>query len=196
MRISDWSSDVCASDLLCHVGPDGASHRISVGVLNLTHCESHEEPAALQPGSRYRARIVLDDVGYRVPAGHRLRVALSTAYWPMIWPSPEPVSLTLHAPGSRILLPVRRAADQEPVAIEPVEAAALGGFQLLRPSGTVRRVCQDAVTSETVVEHADDTGLKRFDSHGPEVALSGSETYGIGRSGRAVERAGRTEGAR
>src|SRR3546814_1634057 len=62
---------------LCHVGPDGASHRISVGVLNLTHCESHEEPAALQPGRRYRARIVLDDVGYRVPAGHRLRVALS-----------------------------------------------------------------------------------------------------------------------
>src|SRR3546814_10144929 len=84
MRISDWSSDVCASDLLCHVGPDGASHRISVGVLNLTHCESHEEPAALQPGRRYRARIVLDDVGYRVPAGHLLRVALSPAYWPMI----------------------------------------------------------------------------------------------------------------
>src|SRR3546814_13819737 len=91
MRISDWSSDVCASDLLCHVGPDGASHRISVGVLNLTHCESHEEPAALQPGRRYRARIVLDDVGYRVPAGHRLRVAPSTAYWPMLWPSPEQI---------------------------------------------------------------------------------------------------------
>src|SRR3546814_3837841 len=64
---------------LCHVGPDGASHRISVGVLNLTHCESHEEPAALQPGRRYRARIVLDDVGYRAPAGHRLRVALYPA---------------------------------------------------------------------------------------------------------------------
>src|SRR3546814_19924092 len=133
MRISDWSSDVCASDLLCHVGPDGASHRISVGVLNLTHCESHEEPAALQPGRRYRARIVLDDVGYRVPAGHRLRVALSTAYWPMHWPSPEPVSMTLHAPASRTLLPVRRAAAQETVTINTVAASALGGFQRPRP---------------------------------------------------------------
>src|SRR3546814_19667659 len=127
MRISDWSSDVCASDLLCHVGPDGASHRISVGVLNLTHCESHEEPAALQPGRRYRARIVLADVGYRVPAGHRLRVALSTAYWPMTWPPPEPVPLPIHATGSRILLPVPRPPAQQPRAIAPVAAPPLAG---------------------------------------------------------------------
>lgn len=167
---------------LCHVGPDGASHRISIGVLNLTHRDSHEEPSALEPGRRYRVRIVLDDIGYRVPAGHRLRVSVSTAYWPMIWPSPEPVMLTLHAPASRMLLPVRQGADQHAVDIEPTEAAVLGGFRLLRPSRTVRRVCHDAVTGETVVEHADDTGLKCFDSHGLETALCGTETYGIGRS--------------
>lgn len=181
-QISTDQSQANVAVRLCHVGPDGASHRISVGVLNLTHRDSHEAPAALEPGRRYCVRIVLDDIGYRVPAGHRLRVAISTAYWPMIWPSAKPVTLTLHAPASRILLPVRRAVDQQTVAIEPTEPGILGGFQLLRPSRTVRRVCHDAVTGETVVEHMDDSGLKRFDGHGLEAALSGTETYGIGQS--------------
>ena len=46
---------------LCDVHPTGESLRVSYGVLNLTHRESHEQPALLAPGERYRVRIKLND---------------------------------------------------------------------------------------------------------------------------------------
>ena len=91
--------------------PDGASELISYGVLNLTHHASHEFPQALVPGKRIAARVVLDQAAYRVPAGHRLRVAVSTAYWPMIWPSPEAASLEIAA--ATLSLPVRPLAERQ-----------------------------------------------------------------------------------
>ena len=72
---------------LCDVHPSGESLRVSYGVLNLTHRDGHEKPAPLAIGERYRVRIQLNDAGSVFPAGHRVRLALSTAYWPMIWPS-------------------------------------------------------------------------------------------------------------
>ncbi|MDE2136735.1 MAG: CocE/NonD family hydrolase [Gammaproteobacteria bacterium] len=74
---------------LCDVHPSGESLRVSFGVLNLAHRDGHEEPLALVPGERYRVRIRLNDAGSILPAGHRIRLAISTAYWPMIWPSPQ-----------------------------------------------------------------------------------------------------------
>jgi len=56
-------------------------------------------------------RIKLNDAGSIFPAGHRVRFALSTAYWPMIWPSPEQATLMIFA--GTLDLPLRRpqAAD-------------------------------------------------------------------------------------
>jgi hypothetical protein len=78
---------------------------VSYGVLNLTHRDGHEKPAPLAVGQRYRVRIQLNDAGSVFPAGHRIRLALSTAYWPMIWPSPEQATLTIF--GGTLDLPVR-----------------------------------------------------------------------------------------
>jgi hypothetical protein len=82
---------------LCDVHPSGESLRVSYGVLNLTHRESHEQPALLAPGERYRVRIKLNDAGSVFPAGHKVRLAISTAYWPMVWPSPETATVTIFA---------------------------------------------------------------------------------------------------
>ena len=73
------------------------SLRVSYGVLNLTHRESHEQPARLATGERYRVRIQLNDAGSVFPAGHKVRLAISTAYWPMIWPSPETATVQIFA---------------------------------------------------------------------------------------------------
>ncbi|HXH03648.1 MAG TPA: CocE/NonD family hydrolase, partial [Candidatus Competibacteraceae bacterium] len=73
---------------LCDVAADGASARVSYGVFNLTHRDSHADPTALEPGRRYRAVFRLNDCAHAFPAGHRLRLALSTAYWPLVWPAP------------------------------------------------------------------------------------------------------------
>jgi uncharacterized protein len=90
---------------LCDVHPSGESLRVSYGVLNLTHRDGHEKPSPLAPGERYRVRIQLNDAGAVFPAGHRVRLALSTAYWPMIWPSAEKATLLIS--GGTLDLPVR-----------------------------------------------------------------------------------------
>jgi len=65
----------------------------------------------LAVGQQYRVGIKLNDAGSMFPAGHRIRLALSTTYWPMIWPSPEKATLLIS--GSTLDLPVRppRATD-------------------------------------------------------------------------------------
>jgi hypothetical protein len=82
---------------LCDVHPSGESLRVSYGVLNLTHRDSHGEPSALTPGARYRVRIQLNDAGSAFPPGHKVRLAISTAYWPMIWPAPQTATVQIFA---------------------------------------------------------------------------------------------------
>ena len=89
------------------VKPDGSSTRVAYGILNLTHHKGHHKVQKMVPGRRYRVTVDLSDTAYSFARGHRLRVALSTTYWPMIWPSPEPVQLTVHTHHSVIKLPVR-----------------------------------------------------------------------------------------
>jgi len=109
---------------LCDVFPDGTSTLVTRGLLNLTHRESHANLRALEPGARYEVRVPLDVCAHSFPPGHRLRVAVSPAYWPWAWPSPEEVILTLH--GGRLELPVRprRAEDEALPAFEEPEHAA------------------------------------------------------------------------
>jgi uncharacterized protein len=105
---------------LCDVHPSGESLRVSYGVLNLTHRDGHENPAVLATGERYRVRIQLNDMGSVLPSGHKIRLALSTAYWPMIWPSPETATVQIFA--GTLDLPQRppNAADARlPPFLEP-----------------------------------------------------------------------------
>jgi hypothetical protein len=93
---------------LCDVAPDGTSLLLSRGALNLAHRDSHEHPVPLIPRESVEVDIELDALGHAVPTGHRLRLALSSTYWPWLWPSPEAVTLTITAgPGSWLELPVR-----------------------------------------------------------------------------------------
>jgi len=109
---------------LCDVHPSGESLRVSYGVLNLTHREDHEQPALLTVGERYRVRMKLNDAGSVFPAGHKVRLAISTAYWPMIWPSPEMVTLTIFA--GTLDLPQRppNVADERLSAFPEPETAS------------------------------------------------------------------------
>ena len=58
-------------------------------------------------GKRVTVRVPLNDIAYSFKAGHRVRVAISTTYWPMVWPAPEPVTLRLTTGASVLELPVR-----------------------------------------------------------------------------------------
>ena len=102
---------------LCDVAPGGASTRVTYGVLNLTHRESHAAPKALKPGEFYQVKVQLNDCGHRFAAGNRIRVAVSTAYWPTVWPSPEAVTLTIRDGQSHIDLPVRAGGPDDSAVV-------------------------------------------------------------------------------
>jgi uncharacterized protein len=92
---------------LCDVWPDGASTLITRGLKNLAHRSSDSRPEPLVPGRRYPVDVPLNAIGYQVPAGHRLRLAVSPTYWPWAWPAPERVTLSLFTGGgSGLDLPV------------------------------------------------------------------------------------------
>jgi uncharacterized protein len=55
-------------------------------VLNLTHPEGHDQPAPLAIGERCQGRTQFNDAGSVFPPGHKVRLAISTTYWPMICP--------------------------------------------------------------------------------------------------------------
>ena len=91
---------------LCDVWPDGASTLITRGLKNLAHRTSDSRPEPLVPGQRYPVDVPLNAIGYQVPAGHRLRLAVSPTYWPWAWPAPERVTLSVFTGGSVLDLPV------------------------------------------------------------------------------------------
>ncbi len=149
---------------LCDVHPDGASSRITYGVFNLCHRDGHETPKPVKPGETMEIGFKLDDIAYRVPAGHTLRVAISSTYWPLVWPSPEPVALTILTGG--IDIPERAAGSGDEVAFEEPEAARPWNTQTVRKGGHSREVERDAETGAVTLSIVDDFGETRDAGHG------------------------------
>ena len=137
------------------IAPDGSSLRVSYGVLNLTHREGHESPVPLVPGERYAVRVTLDHVAHAFAPGHRIRIALSTSYWPLAWPAPETVTLGVHCGPSTLTLPRLggEGAENAP-ASEPFEApeqARAMKREVHRLGRSTRRVVEDVASGETRV---------------------------------------------
>ncbi|MBS3652302.1 CocE/NonD family hydrolase [Pseudaminobacter sp. 19-2017] len=149
---------------LCDVHPDGASTRVTYGVLNLCHREGHETPKPLVPGETVTIRLQLDDIAYQLPVGHRLRLAVSSSYWPLVWPSPEEVTLALS--GGSLSLPERAAGTGNEVSFEGPEAAPKWRIETVRPASNSRKVERNEATGEVTLAIVDDFGEDRDLDHG------------------------------
>jgi len=94
---------------LMDVAPDGTPFQVTAGILNLTHRESHDSPSPLEPGVVHRVRVPMRATAHRFGPGHRIRLSVASAYWPVLWPSPYDAEYGLHLggdQGSRLVLPV------------------------------------------------------------------------------------------
>jgi putative CocE/NonD family hydrolase len=151
--------------VLSEVLPDGAATRVTYGLLNLTHRKSHEQPEPLRPGRRYKVAVKLNDCAHRFGKGNRIRLALSTAYWPIVWPAPEPVTLTVHTGGSALVLPVRprNPADARLPAFPPPESAEPLRETVLRQGRSEWTIAKDIATGEVRYQRLADEGLSRID---------------------------------
>ena len=164
---------------ICDVSPDGVSQRITYRPLNLCHYRSHEAPEALEPGRVYEAEIELNECAHHLRQGHILRLALSTSYWPIVWPAPEAATVSLQLEDCALHLPVRQA-DQEDAAAAPGAATdyPVLAAEVLRPS-TGTSDLRTASDGSVVLDTFDDYGKARDPYHGLVVGSDVRMRYNI-----------------
>ena len=124
------------------VAPDGTTVLVASAAQNGAHRESAREPKALVPGERFALDIEMHFTSWVCPAGHRLRFAVSNAQWPMLWPTPYPMTTQLYlgTDATRLVLPVVPEAKRPVPTFEPIDEHEdrLPGFASLdagTPSG-------------------------------------------------------------
>jgi len=166
---------------LSDVAPDGRATRISYGLLNLTHRDSHAEPEPLEPGKRYQVSLQLNAMAQALPPGHRLRVAVSTSYWPLAWPPPEAVRLSVFTGSSRLVLPIRPVRVSDEVSLRPFdepEGAEPISMTQIQPGDERWTVSRDLVRYESALEVVKDLGVVRLDDIALEITRRAYERYG------------------
>ncbi|MCZ9353699.1 CocE/NonD family hydrolase [Streptomyces mutabilis] len=165
---------------LSDVRPDGAATRVTYGLLNLTRLESAERPEPLVPGRRYRATVHLNGVAQSFPPGHRIRLSLSTSYWPLAWPPPEPAMLGIHQHSSSLTLPVRppeKAGDTPAEPFGEPEGTPPIATTTITPPEERWDVKRDLVGYHSELETVKDRGTVRFEEIGLDVGRRAHERY-------------------
>jgi hypothetical protein len=164
---------------LTDIAPDDKATRVTYGLLNLCHRDSHAEPSPLEPGAWYRVPVTLNGVGHRFLAGHRLRLAISTSYWPLAWGPPEPVRLTVRSERSTLSLPVRtpRAEDATVTPFGAPEGAPPAPTTQLQEPHHNWRVLRDLSTDESKLEVILDEGSYMLDDIDLVIRSSAREWY-------------------
>jgi len=161
---------------LSDVQPDDKATRVTYGLLNLTHRESHAAPEALSPGEFYRVTIRMNDIAQSFPKGHRLRLSISTSYFPLAWAPPEPVRLLIDAADSVLTLPVR-AHRMESVTFADAEASSSGERHLVLPEHHNWRVLRDLAADTSTLEVIDDHGVYHLEDINMKVGRRAEEWY-------------------
>jgi uncharacterized protein len=153
LRVSSSASVIgfCAS--LAEVGPDGSSHLVAKGILNVTRRFSLSEPEPLQPGQIVDLEIPIDATGWTFTRGNRIRLSIANGDWPNVWPTPQLATSEVHyGQGfSRLVLPVLPAQPGAPVpSFEPSPFPVTRRVDEAEPPSW--RVIDDVLTGRKTVE--------------------------------------------
>lgn len=155
----------CAADTanlvarLVDVHPDGTANRICYGVLNLAHRDGNADPQPMPHGQMVTVTLRLDACGYHLRAGHRLRLALATSYWPTILPAPTDPGVTIDTGSIALDLPLLGGCA-DVVVPEPANPDPLPHYIDHAPASAHRRVIRDLGAGRTEYHIHDDTGLE------------------------------------
>jgi predicted acyl esterase len=176
LRCDAETANLCAR--LVDIHPDGTATRVSFGLLNLAHRNRNATPEPMSKGERTTVNLVLDACGYRFRKGHRLRLSLSTAYWPMVLPPPEDPGLTIDIASICLGLPLLGAHELIDVK-QPNNPDPLPKYIEQAPSLTKRQVVRDLSAGLTRYEIQEDTGLFEHPDTGLSTRQLREETWSI-----------------
>lgn len=167
---------------LCDVAPDGSSTLVTRGVLNLAARRGRDRTDDWTPGESEDVVFDLNGIGHTFPPGHRIRLAVSSSYWPWIWPQAGSAGFTLDADGSFVELPVRRHTEDPAITFgEPEQAEPLGVVfpVTLEEPRPERLVVRDVAKGEWRLEVDPRYGGTRVYPDGLEFTEDALETYTI-----------------
>jgi len=161
------------------VSPEGISQRITYRPFNLTHYASHEFPEPLEPNKIYVAEIDLNECAYQVPKGHHLRLAISTSYWPVVWPAATSATVNVHMAGTKLTLPKRSVMKEiEPHAPKMPRDFPRLQMRIIRDTESYTKSCVIDDGSH-VLSMFDDFGKTENLEHGMIVGSNIKQKYRI-----------------
>jgi len=138
------------------VAPNGQVTQVTGAAFNGTHRHSAREPEDIVPGEVFPLDIELHFTSWVFPKGHRIRVAISNAQWPMLWPTPVPMVSSVAIGGeigARVELPlVPPGEETAPDFKDPVAGPTLPGYETL-DAGNI-----SGYAAITAIEHDPETG--------------------------------------
>ncbi len=186
LRVTVDQPQAFIAALLIDEAPNGAQTLISRGFFNLMHRESDVDPAPVVPGQDMDILVQLHAIGYSVPVGHRVMVQIATAYWPVLWPAPAPVTATITPGASTLSLPVRTVTqDASALRDLPVPAPVDAPVLPMRGSGGAERtLTRNADTGRHTERVFIDGGVmgpsaKKVLDTGTEISDVSERTYSI-----------------
>ena len=90
---------------LCEMTPDGRSHLVVRQVHQLALDGALDTVAPFMDDKPVRYRIRLPSTAYRFTRGNRIRLALGTSYWPLVWPGFRPATVRVLTRNAQLKLP-------------------------------------------------------------------------------------------
>ncbi len=160
VRVASSEPAAMIAARISDVSPDGKATRSTYGILNLTHRNDHEKPRALIPGEPVDVQIRCNGIAQSFPAGHKIRLSISSSYWPLAWLPPKPAMLTVYPECSSLHLPVRppRHEDSRLRPFEPPATAPLSPKAVIHAGESTWRVIRDLATEVDTLEALKDDG--------------------------------------
>jgi putative CocE/NonD family hydrolase len=155
---------------LCDVAPDGTVTQVAGAGFNGTHRDSARRPEDIEPGEVFPLDIEMHFTSWVFPKGHRIRLSVNNAQWPMLWPTPYPLTTSLFiggASGSHLVLPVVPPGPATaPEFLPPAPSPELPGFESMDVGtssgyGEVSSVDRNPQSGEVTVT-ATNTGASRY----------------------------------
>lgn len=114
--LADWFAR------LSDVAPDGRVTQITGAGLSGAQRESMSDPKPLEPGRMYPLDVEMHLTTWIFPKGHRIRLSVSNALWPMVLSTPYNMTTALQLggkDGSRLTLPVVPAQGATLAQVSP-----------------------------------------------------------------------------
>jgi predicted acyl esterase len=105
------------------VQPDGTVALVTGAALNGAQRKDPQSPEALPRGEPVDVDIEMHFTTWKFATGHRIRLAVTNAQFPMLWPTPSPMTLRLFLgpEATRLRLPLIPAETRPAPAFPPSE---------------------------------------------------------------------------